>query len=191
MRYQPDHKQNTHRRIVRNASRQFRAKGLSGPGLATVMKASGLTMGGFYKHFDGKDDLLAEAIAEGLRETREHLLAAAKNAPAGEGWKAIVRTYLSLGHCDHPAGGCPVAALAPEIARVKPEAKRRIEGMIKTYREAIGPFMPGRNPAEQRMNFVVLFTAMIGAVSLARTMTETADKERILHTVRDHLLEAF
>ncbi len=191
MRYEPDHKERTRHRIVRNASRQFRAKGLDGPGVATVMRASGLTVGGFYKHFGNKDDLQIEAIEEGLRQSRERLLFAAKHAPAGEGWKAIVATYLSLEHCERPDGGCPIAALAPELARGKPAFKRRIEAMIKVHRDEIVPFMPGRDPAEQRRNFIVLFTAMIGAVSLARTMTETGDKERILQAAREHLLKAF
>ena len=51
MRYQADHKEQTHRRILESASRQFRAEGMNGPGVAKVMKASGLTVGGFYKHF--------------------------------------------------------------------------------------------------------------------------------------------
>ena len=62
MRYEQDHKARTHQRILKNAARRFRAEGLNGPGVATVMKASGLTVGGFYKHFRSKDELLAEAI---------------------------------------------------------------------------------------------------------------------------------
>ena len=68
MRYEPDHKERTHRRIVKSASRQFRREGINGPGVAKLMKASGLTHGGFYKHFASKDDLFAEAIDESVRE---------------------------------------------------------------------------------------------------------------------------
>ena len=81
MRYGPDHKSKTHQRIVKAASRQFRAEGLSGPGVARVMRASGLTVGGFYKHFRTRDDLVAEAVAESLRDLRERMLKAAKQAP--------------------------------------------------------------------------------------------------------------
>ena len=66
MRYEPEHKTRTRDRIVRNAARKLRAEGLSGPGVASVMKASGLTVGGFYKHFRSKDELLADAIATGI-----------------------------------------------------------------------------------------------------------------------------
>src|SRR6201987_4549422 len=101
MRYEPDHKARIHRRIVKNASRQLRAKGLSGPAVTTVMKASGLTHGGFYRHFGSRDDLVVEAIEESLQELRDRLIAAAKDAEPGEGWKAMVRSYLSLERCDH------------------------------------------------------------------------------------------
>ena len=77
MRYGPDHKMRTHRRIVRNASRQLRAKGLNGSAVTTLMKASGLTHGGFYRHFGSRDDLVVEAIEESLQELRDRLVGAA------------------------------------------------------------------------------------------------------------------
>jgi len=188
MRYEPDHKTRTHERIVKSASRQFRAKGLNGPGVATLMKASGLTHGGFYKHFRSRDDLLAEAIDESLRDIRTRLIAAAENAPAGEGWKEIVTRYLSLEHCERADTGCPIAALAPEIARAAPAVKRRIALSLRTHREELMVFVPGGDPAERERNFIVAFTAMAGAVSLARTLTDPARRQKILDTVREHLL---
>ena|SRR5438132_89702 len=85
-------------------------------GLARVMQASGLTVGGFYKPFERKDELLAEAIVESFHQICDKLLSSAKHPPQGEGWKAIVRTYLSMEHCEHPDVGCPIAALAPDMA---------------------------------------------------------------------------
>src|SRR6266851_5694043 len=131
MRYEPDHKTRTHRRIVKNAARRFRAEGLNGPGVATVMKASGLTVGGFYKHFRSKDDLLAEAIEESFSEFGERVFAALKNVPPADRWREIVRWYLSPEHCEHADAGCPIAALAPEIARAGPAVKKRIAGLMK------------------------------------------------------------
>ncbi len=188
MRYEAEHKARTHERIVKNASRQFRAKGLAAPGVAALMKASGLTHGGFYKHFRGKDDLLVEAFEESLRDIRARLIAAAKDAPPGEGWKRIVTRYLSPEHCEHAATGCPIAALAPEIARAAPAVKKRIAASLKDHREELAPFMPGADPGERERNFFVAFTAMAGAVSLARTLADPARRQKVLDTVRDHLL---
>src|SRR5690348_18292053 len=79
-RYEPEHKTHTRDRIVRNAARKLRAEGLSGPGVASVMKASGLTVGGFYKHFRSKDELLADAIAQAFSDT-DMLYSALENVP--------------------------------------------------------------------------------------------------------------
>jgi TetR/AcrR family transcriptional repressor of nem operon len=191
MRYESDHKARTRQRIVKNAARQVRAKGLNGPGVATLMKASGLTVGGFYKHFRSKDDLLVQAIEEGMTDFGGKLFSAIKDASPGERWKEIVRWYLSLEHCEHSDTGCPMATLAPEIARAAPAVKKRILNIMKARRERLMEFMPGRNVAEKERNFAVIFTAMAGAVSMARIMTDPTEKEKILSSVRDHLLESF
>lgn len=190
MRYDPEHKTRTRDRIVRNASRKLRTEGLSGSGVATVMKASGLTVGGFYKHFRSKDELLAEAIAQAFSDS-EKVYSFLQNVPREDRWKEIVRLYLSPEHCDHPDTGCPVAALAPEIARAKLGVKKRISGLMKERTERWVEFMPGRTTTERERNFFVIFSAMVGAVSVARILTERADRERVLASVRDHLLHSF
>src|SRR5215475_3640946 len=191
MRYEADHKKKTHRRIVASASRQLRAKGLNGPGIAKLMKASGLTHGGFYKHFRSRDELIAEAVEESLRDVRERFFLIAKQAPPGEGWKEIVKKHLSLEHCDRPDMGCPIAALAPDIGRSSAAVRKLIAANMKNHREKVLPFMPGRNRQEQERNFMIIVTAMTGAVSVARIMPDAADKQKILNAVRDHLLASF
>jgi len=191
MRYHPDHKVRTHRRIVRNASRQLRARGLNGPAVSTLMKASGLTHGGFYRHFGSRDDLVVEAVEEGLLELRDRLISAAKQADPGEGWKAMVRSYLSLERCDRAEDGCPIAALAPDMARTRPALKQRIAAAIRTLRQELLPFMPGRNPEEKAANFLAIFSSMVGTIAIARTMPDPAMRQTILNTVGDHLLRSF
>ena len=187
MRYEPEHKTRTRDRIVRNAARKLRAEGLSGPGLASVMKASGLTVGGFYKHFRSKDELLAEAIAQGFSESNEKIRSSLQNVPRTDRWKEIVRWYLSTDHCDRPEIGCPVAALAPEIARAKSSVRRRIAGLMKEWVE----FMPGATAGEREQNFFVIFSAMAGAVSVARILIDPADRQKVLAGMREHLLHSF
>ncbi len=191
MRYGPEHKMRTRDHIVRNAARKLRAEGLSGPGVASVMKASGLTVGGFYKHFRSKDELLADSIAEAFSESSEKIYSSLQNLPREDRWKALVRLYLSPEHCDHPDSGCPVAALAPEMARTKLGVRKRISGLIKDRAERWVEFMPGRTAAERQQNFSVIFSAMAGAVSVARLFTEPADRRKVLADMRDHLLRSF
>jgi TetR/AcrR family transcriptional regulator, transcriptional repressor for nem operon len=191
MRYDANHKARTHQRIVRNASRQLRAKGLNGPAVSALMKASGLTHGGFYRHFGSRDDLVVEAIEESLQDLRDTLVAAAKEAKPGEGWKAMVKTYLTLERCDRADEGCPVAALAPDMARTRSELKQRISSAILKLRQELLPFMPGQNEEEKATNFLAIFSSMVGTIAIARTMPDVAVRQRILDSVGGHLLESF
>lgn len=191
MRYEREHKERTHKRIVESASRQFRTEGMNGPGVVRLMKASGLTHGGFYKHFASKDDLFVEAIEESVREMGVKLSSFAKQAPRGEAWKEIVKKYLSLEHCDNPGAGCPIAALAPDITRTPPASRKKMRGSVESYKKQLSEFMPGSTPAEKKKNFALIFTAMVGALTVARTMSTRAEKEELLGLVRRSLLASF
>lgn len=191
MRYDGEHKAKTHRRIVKAASRQIRKKGLNGPAVATLMRASGLTHGGFYKHFSSRDDLVVEAIEESLRELTQTLIDAAGRSGSRAPWKSIIETYLSLERCDGADRGCPIAALAPDIARTPPAMKQRISAAILKFREELIPFMPGRTTEEKSLNFLMIITSMVGTIAIARTMPDPAVRQTILNTVRDRLLASF
>jgi TetR/AcrR family transcriptional repressor of nem operon len=191
MRYDAQHKSSTHRKIVKGASRQLRKKGLSGPTVATLMKASGLTHGGFYKHFSSRDDLVVEAIEESLRELTQTLIDAAKRSGARAPWKSIIETYLSLERCDRADRGCPIAALAPDIARTPSAMKQRLSAAILKFRADLIPFMPGRTSEEKSASFLMIITSMVGTIAIARTMPELAVRQRILDAVRDRLLGSF
>src|SRR5215469_410654 len=144
MRYQPGHKAEIHQKIVKDASRRIRAEGLNGAAVAAVMRDTGLTHGGFYKHFGSKDDLLVESMSEAFREFTDDLVRAAEQSPPREAWKTIVKTYLRPELCDHPDRGCPLAALAPELARVDKHMKPQIVAQLVSYKSRMVPFMPGR-----------------------------------------------
>lgn len=191
MRYQPGHKAEIHQKIVKDASQRVRAEGLKGASVAAVMRDTGLTHGGFYKHFASKDDLLVKSLGEGFREIADNLVRAAEQSPPGEAWKAIVKTYLSLEHCEHPEHGCPLAALGPELARVDKRMKPRIVAELVNYRSRMLPFMPGRRTVDKERAFFAIFSTIIGAVEIARVLPDPAIRERVLASTRDFLLRSF
>jgi TetR/AcrR family transcriptional regulator, transcriptional repressor for nem operon len=191
MRYRPEHKADTRKKIVEDASQRFRAEGLGGAGVASVMRDTGLTHGGFYKHFRNKDDLLVESVGEAFREVGAQFVQAAEQAAPREAWKAIVKRYLSLEHCDHPETGCPLAALGPELARSMPEMKKRIGTAMVNYKGLMLPFMPGRTTVDREKAFFVIFSTMVGATELARMMPDAAARQRVLANARDFLLGSF
>jgi TetR/AcrR family transcriptional regulator, transcriptional repressor for nem operon len=191
MRYRPEHKAEIHRKIVKDAARRLRAEGLRGAAVAEVMRDNGLTHGGFYKHFASKDALLVESLREAFRDMAEKLEHAAR-APHGEApWKAIVRTYLSLEFCDRAERGCPLTALAPELARVDRGMRGRVLAELVSYKNRMAPFMPGRGAADKERAFFAIFSAMIGAVEIARMLPEAAMREKVLGAARGLLLRSY
>jgi TetR/AcrR family transcriptional repressor of nem operon len=191
MRYRAEHKAEVHRKIVDDASRRVRAEGLTGAAVSAVMREAGLTHGGFYKHFASKDELLREALSEAFRDMAESLAQVAGEAAPGTAWKTIVKTYLSPEHCQHPGYGCPLAALAPDLARAGESMKAQIAKDLAEYKDRMLPFMPGRRVAEKESNFIVIFSTMIGAISIARILTDPAARASVLTTARDFLLRNF
>ncbi len=191
MRYKPEHKGEIHQKIVKDASRRVRAEGITGAAVSAVMRDAGLTHGGFYKHFGSKDELLLESLHEAFLEMGDRMEEAAERSPRGAAWKAVVKLYLSPEHCDHAACGCPVAALAPELARAEKGMKAAIVGELIQYKGRILPWMPGRRAAEKERAFFAIFSTMIGAVAIARILPDRAARAKVLATARDFLLRSF
>jgi TetR/AcrR family transcriptional repressor of nem operon len=191
MRYKPEHKAEVHRKIVKDASRRVRSEGLNGAALAAVMHDTGLTHGGFYKHFENKDELLMESLKEGFRDIIDTLVRAAEQSPPGEAWKSIVKTYLRAEMCDHPERGCPLVALAPELARVDKTMKPQIVAELVNYKSRMVPFMPGRELADKERAFFAIFSTMIGAVEIARLIPDPAARDKVLGNAKDFLLGNF
>jgi TetR/AcrR family transcriptional regulator, transcriptional repressor for nem operon len=191
MRYGPGHKAEIHQKIVKDASRRVRAEGLSGAAVAAVMRDTGLTHGGFYKHFGSKDDLLVESLREGFREIEDSLAHAAERSSPGEAWKEIVKIYLSPELCDHPERGCPLAALAPELARADKRMKPQILAELVNYKNRMVPFMPGRRTVDKERAFFAIFSTMIGAIEIARMLPDPATRLKVLESARDFLLRSF
>jgi TetR/AcrR family transcriptional repressor of nem operon len=191
MRYRPEHKLQTHQKIVKDASRRVRSEGLNGAAVAAVMRDTGLTHGGFYKHFASKDELLLESLREGFREIEDILARAAEKSSPRDAWKSVVKTYLSLDLCDHPERGCPLAALAPDLARAGKGLKPQIVAELVRYKTRMMPFMPGRRTAQKERAFFAIFSTMIGAVELARLLPDPAMREKVLAYARDFLLHSF
>ena len=118
-RYAPEHNEATRERILEAASRLFREHGIAAVGLAKIMAEADLTVGTFYTHFKSKEALLREALVRSLQARHAALEQALREGDL----EMAVRAYLSPEHRDGSGAGCPVAALAPEVAR-HPRATR-------------------------------------------------------------------
>ncbi|HYS54334.1 MAG TPA: TetR/AcrR family transcriptional regulator [Thermoanaerobaculia bacterium] len=190
MRYPADHKEETRERIVLAASRRFRRAG-AGVGIGQLMKTLKMTHGGFYRHFKSKDDLFEAALRKGFEDMRARMLAAIAGAPPGHELEAIIETYLSERHCADAAGGCPVAALASEIAREPRAVRAAFDRAIQEATAAVARFMTGATEDERRRKAGVLLSGMSGTLAVARAISDDDLRRRILSGARKIYIEAF
>lgn len=186
MRYSPDHKKATHETVVAAASREFRRKGFEGVGIATLMREVGLTHGGFYAHFQDKDALVAESLAFALEECLHFLRAASKEG----GLESMVELYLSEGHRDQPAKGCPLPALSAEVGRGSKASREALARKLALLFRLVEDALPNDRPERRKEKAVFAFAAMAGAVSLARASAGTPLSQVILESTKKCLLES-
>ena len=192
MRYPAEHKQQTRERIVRAAARRIRSRGSQGAAIGDLMRDLHLTHGGFYRHFVSKNDLLVEAFEEGHGEFLQRVASALQRAPKGGEIKALIETYLDIEHCDNAADGCPVAALATELARHSPRSQARLafERVLKARTTELAKYMPGANEEERVRKTRMLMSGMAGTLSVARVLTDRKLRERFLDDAKKFYFDA-
>jgi TetR/AcrR family transcriptional repressor of nem operon len=159
----------------------MRESGTDGPGVAEIMKEAGLTHGGFYKHFDSRDDLVAEAVEAAIAQGREGTEAAI--AGADDPLAAFVDWYLSPGHRDDPGSGCAVVALGADAARsddarVRTAYTGQVEGYIARLEGLLG------GGEEARREAIAAVTSMVGALLVARAVDDAELSAEILREAR-------
>jgi len=159
--------------------------------IADLMRALNLTHGGFYRHFASKEDLFVEGLAKGFEEVAERLVHAAEQGPPGSELRNIIERYLSPEHCANAAEGCPLAALASEIARHPRASRVRFDRAIHDCMSMFAKFLPGSTEGERQRNCAVLFSGMAGALSLARAVADEGMRQSILQGAREFYIKSF
>lgn len=172
MRVSREGKERSHARIVENASRMFRERGLDGTSVADVMKEAGLTHGGFYKHFDSKEDLAERAIAMAFEE----FVAQLADGDAMEAIAAYRARYLSEEHRSHPGLGCPVAALGQDVARAPARLRAAFGEGVQRIVAALARIRRG-SAVSRRRAAIREFSVLVGAVVIARASDDATARE--------------
>jgi TetR/AcrR family transcriptional repressor of nem operon len=180
-------KTRTHKRIVSIASKRFREKGLAGFGIAELMKEAGLTVGGFYKHFDSRDDLVAEAVSSAFGGWKRRV-DAAKAGGSSVSLAKLIDDYLNEAHRDNPGTGCAFSALAAEIGRSHERTRAFTTEQVRNDIQLTASLIPDNEPnAARRSQAILTFSALVGAMSLARAVSDEALSREILKTVAERL----
>lgn len=185
MRHSREEKAASHERIVAVAAARIREAGTDQPGVAEIMKAAGLTHGGFYKHFGSREELIDEAVARAMVDSEPRIAAVA--AEADDPLTAFVDAYLSEAHRDDRGTGCGVAALGNDIARLGPTSQDAYREQVRRYRELLQPLVGGDGDEDARRRTAVTVSAMVGALTIARALGATPESDAFLRDVRESL----
>ena len=179
-----DRKQKSHERILESASRLLREKGISGARVADVMKGAGLTVGGFYAHFDSKEALVDDALRRTAAETRSALFGRLDQRPAEDRAEIVLKRYLSAAHRDGPRRGCPLPAVVGEVGTASPEHAPVLAEQIEAMASALGAHLPGARGVPRRTLALGLVAIMYGGLSLSRALRGAALSEEVLRGCR-------
>ena len=177
----------TRQSIVEMAADEFRQHGIVMSSIADLMAAVGLTHGGFYRHFESKEQLVAEATATALDTLLDTLASAAAGKKGRNGLKAASAVYLCAEHRNNPRDGCPLAALGSELAksdkRVRDVATTGFSRMV----EILAAHFDQAKPAEARKRAMATAAAMIGAVTMSRVLTDQKLSDSLLRAVEESI----
>jgi len=181
-------KEVTHDRIVDAAARAIRRSGYNGTGVADIMKAAGLTHGGFYAHFPSREAMLAEAADRAGGESVAMMERIAASLPAEQVLPAMMQAYLSEEHLEAIETGCATAALGSEMPRQAPEVRRAATRRIKEMIDLVARQSPdwGQPAAHERALFTV--ATMVGALVLARAVDEPKLSDALRAAALKHLI---
>ena len=168
MSLEPTRKQLTHDRIVDVAAAAIRRSGYAGVGVADIMKEAGLTHGGFYAHFESRNQLLAEAVDRAGSQSMERLRKVTDRAAPEDALRAFVDAYLSDAHVAAPQDGCTLAALGTETPRQAPEVRQVCARRLKDMVDLVERQLPAWGAPGQHDKALAILSCMVGAMVLAR-----------------------
>jgi len=187
MRYADSHKEETHRKVLKAAARALREKGPDRLAVAEVMKAAGLTHGGFYAHFKSKDDFLAEAVGETFAQAGRRWDRILDGLEPREALATYVDLYLSQQHRENIATGCPVVALNSDLPRQSRTFRKAFDLGVKGLTARIERRLTNAGIRDAEALAPSVLAELVGALVLSRAVSEPVHSDEILETARRNL----
>jgi len=177
-----EQKQQSHEAILQSAAALLRTRGIQDSSVSDVMKGAGLTVGGFYSHFDSKEHLFAETIRQAAIPMWDRLFTRARGNTPREKAVSVLRRYLSREHRDHPQEGCILPSAAPEVAREGAPYRAALLGQLDTFVSSYAEMLG--DDAASREKALALVALMYGALSLSRAVADTPLSDELLKAAR-------
>ncbi|MBC7490658.1 MAG: TetR/AcrR family transcriptional regulator [Glaciimonas sp.] len=187
-------KAESRQRIVEAAGYRLRESGAAGTGVVEVMADAGLTHGGFYAHFDSKEDLLKAALQEAML-SREGWVAGLDDMSHKKRLSILLERYLNPQHRDNPRDGCPVPAVAPDMiqgdAAMQAVFATEVEKSIAAVTRILKADSGSRSSAAARANAMAAISLCVGGLLLARAVGDSKLSDEILQASRQAGERAF
>jgi TetR/AcrR family transcriptional regulator, transcriptional repressor for nem operon len=174
----------THEAILASAARILREKGIAGAGVADVMKGAGLTVGGFYAHFDSKEELIEETLRRSSEEVRQRLFDGLEDKPAEKRAEVVLKRYLSAEHRDEFAQGCSFPAVIGEIGTTAGEYREVLREQVAALSSALEALLPAAGEPPRRYLAIGLVALMYGGLSLSRALRGTPLSDEVVRACR-------
>jgi TetR/AcrR family transcriptional repressor of nem operon len=169
-------------RILDVATRLFRERGIDGIGLDDIMKAAGLTHGGFYGHFKSKEDLVAQACSRAVARMRQNWTNVVEQS-TGDPLEALAATYLTPKHRDGAGRGCPMAALGPEVARQSHTVRAAFTDELRPFLQYLTSIVRGNSNTRRRQKALAAYASLVGALVVSRAVDDPALSDEVLAAV--------
>lgn len=184
MRVSREKAQENREQIIETAARLLREHGFDGIGVADIMKAAGLTHGGFYRNFASKDDLAVKASEHAMGDTIALLKNGLAQQQPQDPLRAVIESYVSSAHRDDPGSGCILPALAADAARRDDPALRAVFiTAIQYYLDQIAKLSSASPRAAGSRHPAAILSEMVGAVILSRVIANDPLAESLVAAV--------
>ncbi|MCE0495842.1 TetR/AcrR family transcriptional regulator [Vibrio salinus] len=170
MAWPKDRKSESRQQILNSAAQLFTAYGYERISIGDVMKAAGMTHGGFYSHFSSKTELYCEALLHAARLS--------KRSHWDEDKNRVFKNYLSMVHVKLEAPSCPLAFLSTDVASKEESIKEAYTGVFKHFVDLIDP----ENRPENKTKSYAISALMIGGVAIARALNDEALAQSVLYS---------
>ena len=180
-----EQKERSHETILESASRLLRHRGISGARVADVMKAAGLTVGGFYAHFASKEALIDETLRRTGVQNRRRLFDHIEDKPEADRAEVVLKRYLSAAHRDQSVDGCPLPAVVGEVGTTAPEHRDALAEQLELLSSELASQVPAAHaPIPRRYLALGLVALMYGGLSLSRALRGTELSDDVLKACR-------
>jgi len=173
--HSPERRKRTRDRIRAMAARLFKSNGYGSTTIDALMAEAGLTRGGFYAHFSGKEDLFADIIQSSFDRLPDE----------PDPLRKVFTWYMSQEHRDYPAAGCPLPTLAQDVARLRGEPQQRYRHIFRNFTRLISGNVKGRTRHDREAAATAIVAMMIGGMVVSRALGKTACSDEVLDACRE------